>query len=106
MLHNLERGCAPSSLVGSMVEQKFEPQIARALVEAFMRARAAGGALPEGSIAVDLPEPEYIYEPPRLEAGSVRVLARMDRPVIAVLGAVLSAEECEEIVALARPRLA
>lgn len=107
MLHNLERGCAPQALVGSMLEQQFEPQVARALVEAFVRARDAGGALPETSIAVDLPASEYIYdETPRLAAGSVRVLARMDRPVLAVLEAVLSADECDELIALARPRLA
>ena len=113
ILHNLERGCAPAALVGSMVEQKFEPQVARALVEAFLRARDSGGAPPEDSIAVDLPTPEYAYEAPRISAGAairvgdreIGVSARLERPVLAVLEGVLSAEECQELIELARPRL-
>jgi prolyl 4-hydroxylase len=89
-----------------MVEQKFEPNVAHALVEAFVRARGAGGPLPEHSVALDLPSPEYVYEAPRLAPGSVKVLARMDRPVVAVLEGVLRSGECEELIALAHPRLA
>jgi prolyl 4-hydroxylase len=113
MLHNLDRGCASSALVGSMVEQQFEPQVARALVEAFVRARDAGGPPPVDSIALDLPAPEYVYEAPRMSQGAairaagheIRVVARMEQPVLAVLEGVLSEEECEQLVALARPRL-
>jgi prolyl 4-hydroxylase len=105
MLHTLARGAAPSALVGSMVEQNFEPRVASALVEAFVRARGTGSPPPEDSVALDLPAPEYVYEAPRLAPGPARVLARMDQPVIAVLEGVLSADECGELIALARPRL-
>jgi hypothetical protein len=30
--HNLQRGCQPADLVTSMVSQRFEPQIAHALI--------------------------------------------------------------------------
>jgi prolyl 4-hydroxylase len=113
ILHNLERGCAPAELVGSMMAQKFEPQIARALVDAFVQARSAGGPLPEDSVAIDVPAPEYRYETPRLAPGAVirtsdraiPVSIRTERPVLAVLEGVLSAGECDALVELARGRL-
>jgi prolyl 4-hydroxylase len=113
ILHNLERGCRPSALVGSMVEQSFEPQIARAMIDAFVRARDAGVEPPAGSLALDLPPPEYRYEAPRLAPGSVipipgravRVLTRTEQPVLAVLEGVLSAAECDDLIELSQPRL-
>src|SRR5262249_49054951 len=54
MLDNLERGCAPERLVASMVENHFEPEIARGLVDAFTSARNAGTALPEDAVTLDL----------------------------------------------------
>jgi prolyl 4-hydroxylase len=36
----------------------------------------------------------------------IHVLARSQQPVLAVLGNVMSAEECQELIALAKPRLA
>jgi prolyl 4-hydroxylase len=113
ILRNLERGCHPSALVGSMVEQSFEPQIARAMIDAFVRARSVGVEPPADSLALDLPLPEYRYEVPRLAPGSaipipgraVRVLTRTQQPVLAVLEGVLSAAECEELIELSRPRL-
>jgi len=113
VLHNLERGCAPAALIDSMLEQNFEPRVAGALVEAFVRARRAGSPAPEHSVALDLPVPEYAYETPRLAPGpvipasdrDVPVLARADQPVLAILGDVLSAWECAELIELARPRM-
>jgi prolyl 4-hydroxylase len=113
ILHNLDRGCSPAALVGSMVERSFEPQIARGLIDAFVRARGAGVDPPAESLALDLPAPEYRYETARLAPGSaistpdrtVRVLTRTERPVLAVLEGVLSAAECDELIELSRPRL-
>ena len=111
--HNLNRGCAPAALVDSMVGQNFDPQIARGLVDAFVNARAEGTPPPEGSVNLDGSTPEYRYETPRLPAGNVirtddreiKVLQRLDRPVIALLEGVLSAQECAELTEMARPRL-
>jgi prolyl 4-hydroxylase len=111
--HNLNRGCAPAALVESMVGQNFDPQVARGLIDAFVAARADGMPPPEGSVILDGATPEYRYETPRLPAGNVvragdrevRVLLRLERPVIAVLEGVLSAQECGELIEMARPRL-
>ncbi len=113
ILHNLDRGCAPAALVGSMVDQKFNPGIAQALVDAFVHARGAGVDPPGESLTLDLPAPEYQYEMPRLAPGTVirtsdrviPVLVRTAQPVIAVLEGVLSAGECDELAELSRDRL-
>src|SRR5882724_7274354 len=106
VLLNLDRGCAPATLVGSMVEQKFDPAVARAMVDAFVHARNTGAVPPEDSLTLDLPPPEYRYEKPRLAPGTeirtsdraIPVLVRTEQPVIAVLEGVLSAGECDELV--------
>jgi prolyl 4-hydroxylase len=113
LLHNLGRGCAPADLVRSMIDQKFDPGVAHALVDAFVRARDAGTNPPEESLTLGLPAPEYDYDAPRLAAGTVirtsdreiPVLVRTEQPVIAVLEGVLSADECDELIGLSRDRL-
>jgi prolyl 4-hydroxylase len=113
LLLNLGRGRAPADLVRSMVEQKFDPMIAHAMVDAFVHARDAGADPPEDSLTLELPPPEYRYEKPRLAPGTVirtsdraiPVLVRTEQPVVAVLEGVLSGGECDELVALSRDRL-
>jgi prolyl 4-hydroxylase len=112
--HNLQRGCLPSDLVTSMVSQRFEPQIAHALISAFVNAHAAGVPVTWDSIEIELDEPDYLYETPRLARGNVidagdrevTVLLRLEQPALAVLGGVLSDDECQQLIELARPRLA
>lgn len=112
--HNLHRGCQPADLVSSMVSQRFDPQIAHALIDAFVSAHAAGTPVTGDSIEIELDEPEYLYETPRLaranviDAGDreVTVLLRLEQPALAVLGGVLSDDECQQLIELARPRLA
>ncbi len=110
---NLERGCAPDELVQSMIAEKFEPPIARSLIEAFVRARNTGEAMPGDTVTLDVEAPPYVQDPPRLAAGNVirtsdRTVAvsfRLRQPIIAVLADVLSAQECAQLISLARPRL-
>jgi prolyl 4-hydroxylase len=110
---NLDRGCAPAELVTSMIGQRFEPAIARGLVDAFVVARNTGVTAPDDEVILDVDAPEYEYEAPRLAPGNrisagdreIAVLLRLERPMIAVLEAVLSTEECDEVIALARHRL-
>jgi prolyl 4-hydroxylase len=60
-----------------------------------------------------MPATAYVQDPPRMTAAHsiltsdrvVSVVARSSRPVVAVLANVLSAEECAQLIALARPRL-
>jgi prolyl 4-hydroxylase len=110
---NLRRGNSPAAMAEVLVKQEFEAHIARGLVEAFASAHAAGTALPEHSVKLDVAAPEYQYEPPRIAAGNVlrapdaeiRVLQRLERPIIVLLEGVLSRCECERLIELARPRL-
>jgi prolyl 4-hydroxylase len=113
ILHNLDRGCPPGDLVDNMISQRFEPQIARGLVDAFVSARNLGAAPPTSSVAIDLPEAGYQYEAPRIATGNlirtsdrnIRVLSRYKKPIIVLLEGVLTDQECAELIELARPRL-
>lgn len=113
ILHNLDRGCAAEDVMAGMVQHRFDPAVARLLVQAFVAARRQGVAPPEHCIEVDGADETYRYETPRLAAGSVihahdrevHVLMRLERPVIALFENVLSHAECDELIELARPRL-
>jgi len=115
LLHNIERGCAPATIIASMIEQRFDPEIAQALVQTFMLARAAGSEPPRASITVEATADTtpYLYETPRIAAGpllrttdrDIRIVARIAQPVVAVLENVLSSAECAELIELARDRL-
>jgi prolyl 4-hydroxylase len=112
--HNLDRGCPPEQLVEGMIAQRFDPPIAQGLVRAFVDARRAGVPLTADTVSIDMPAAAYVCDPPRLTGGNsiriadrvVSVIARSSRPSVAVLANVLSAEECDQLIALARPRLA
>ena len=111
--HNLDRGCPPEQLIEGMIAQRFDPPVAKGLVRAFVDARTRGVPLAADMVSIDMPRAAYVDDAPRIAAGSsiltsdrvVSVVARLSRPVIAVLANVLSAEECEQLIALARPRL-
>jgi prolyl 4-hydroxylase len=88
-----------------MRERSMAPEVASAIVDAFVRARITG--LPTPTDAIEL------TEPPRLRSGTsiqtsdrlVRVAARVERPTLALLNNVLNADECGELIEMARPRL-
>lgn len=112
IVNNLDRGCAPEQLIQSMIGEKFQPAVARSLIEAFERARKAGQPIAGDTLTLET-RPAYDYAAPRLESGNViktddrtiRVAMRMQRPIVAVLENVLAADECDQLVELARPRL-
>src|SRR6185295_16911691 len=70
ILHNLDSGCAVADLVARMVDQKFEPGIARELVETFVHARAAGIDPPAAAVTLELAAAQYHYEMPRIAPGT------------------------------------
>jgi prolyl 4-hydroxylase len=83
-------------------------------VDTLWSARARGKPLPQDGIGVDeVQAARYRYEAPRLAAGTsidvgdrrVRVALRLERPMVAVLDNVFSPEECDDLIALATPRL-
>src|ERR1700722_14833708 len=56
---NLQRGNSPTAMIETLVGQKFEPRIARGLVDAFFSARPSGAPPPEHTVKLDTPAPEY-----------------------------------------------
>lgn len=100
-------------MVEALIARQFDPQVAKGLVHAFASAHASGDPLPEHTVRLDVPAPEYRYETPRIASGhiiraadrEIRVLQRLQRPVVVTLAGVLSDEECEQLIALATPRL-
>lgn len=111
--HNLDRGCAAPDLVRAMIEQDFDPAVANALVHAVVHARSAGLPPPEGEVEIEIDEPGFRYETPRLAAGpmirtfdrDITVSLRLQQPALALLQDVLSADECAQFIALGRERL-
>jgi prolyl 4-hydroxylase len=90
--------------------------LAMAMVDAVARALMQGTPLPDGTLTFTpgrSAAPAYVPEPMRLAPGSriqttereVRILARGMHPSLAVLGNLLSASECDRLIAAARPRL-
>jgi len=114
ILHHLNQGCPPAALIEEMRAQQMTAPAAQAIVAAFIAARRSGKPTPVDSVTVDEALQDYVYETPIFRPGTsiqttdrlVRVAARAARPMLAVLNGVIDAEECEELIALARPRLA
>ena len=110
---NLARGTPPAAMIQALIGRNLEPAIARGVVDAFLGAHAAGRALPEHSVRLEMAAPAYAYEAPRIAPGhlirtcdrEIRVLQRLQSPVVVTLESVLSSAECEQLVVMAQPRL-
>lgn len=105
---NLARGCSNQSMIDAMVRGNFD--LARAHAAVLAAAHAQGSPT---SICAPAPIAGYAYETPRLAAGNritthdreVQVLLRVEQPVVAVLGNVLSEDECDELIRRAADKL-
>lgn len=104
IVSNLARGCAAESLIRDMVRENFDPAYARTTVLALVKGEPAAAKSPTPHAAPMASA--YAYETPRLPTGNrirtfdreVPVLLRVDKPVVAVLGNVLSDAECDELI--------
>ena len=103
---HLAQGQSPAALVDAMCERQVAPDAARAIVDAFVRARERGTPLPIDTVDAVAPRAR-LADGPVIEVDDrrIRVAMRTDAPLIAVLQGVLDADECEALIALARPRL-
>ena len=109
----LDAGQAPTALIQKMIDEQMQPAVAHALVDAFINARRAGAAAPRDTLVVENDAGVFLREAPLIAAGAtlptsdgpVPVLARGGSPTLALLGAVMSPDECAQLIALARPRL-
>ncbi|MFY9511707.1 MAG: 2OG-Fe(II) oxygenase [Rubrivivax sp.] len=104
-----EAGCRPEDVIAAMVKSGWDEETAMSALETTLRERldavaAARKAVPSG---VPVPEPALAGAPSRVLAGgrNVDILVAMRNPRVVVFGGLLSDEECDGLVALARPRL-
>jgi prolyl 4-hydroxylase len=109
IVEQAKAGHKPEVVLKSMMDSGWEEEVAiRALEETLQ------GFLDEHAKAAGLPAPRPVPEPSIAESPSivrafdrdVRIVMSMRNPRVVVFGGLLSDEECDAIVDLARPRLA
>lgn len=109
IVEQAEAGHSADSVLKAMLASGWNEEVAMDAMEATLRghleAQAVQQGLPPG---VPVPEPKLAESPLYLDAGDrqVSVLQTMHNPRVVVFGDLLSAEECEELIGLAKPRLA
>lgn len=103
---NLARGCSFGSMVEAMVRDGFDAGFASQSVQLC----ATRGVVPMAPAQ----RGPYVYEAPRLQHNSnviqtqdraVRLAFRMTQPVVALMDNLLTAQECDALVELARVKL-
>lgn len=110
----LDQGLTPPALIQTMIDQRMQPAVAQALVNAFVSARRTGAAVPRDTLVVEGDGPVFFREASLIGPGAtlaasdgpVSVLARGTSPHLALLAGAMSPAECAELIAQARPRLA
>ena len=105
-----EAGCRPEDIIAAMVKSGWEEDVALDALEATLRARLDAVAAERAAVPppVPVPEPTLGSGQSVLIAGGheVRILAAMKLPRVIVFGNLLSDAECDQLVELARPKLA
>jgi len=104
-----EAGCRPEDVIAAMVRSGWDEDIALDALETTLRERldavaASRQPLPPG---VPVPEPALEGSPAVVMADGhpVRILAAMRNPRVVVFGGLLSDDECDGLIDIARPRL-
>ena len=99
-------GHSPEIVVEAMKASGWEEPVARIALATTLGEEATGG-LPAAAPARPMPGRDIGAARPRISAGDrdVALLMAMTHPRVIVFGDLLSAEECAELIALARIRL-
>ena len=104
-----QAGHKPDAVLDSMRASGWQEDVAIQAMEdvlgGFLAEQARSAGLPP---QVPVPGPDLSDSPLWLDGGDrqVQVVMTMNQPRVIVLGGLLAAEECDALVALARPRLA
>jgi prolyl 4-hydroxylase len=104
-----QAGHTPDSVLQAMRASGWQEDVALAAMgstlNGFLAEQARAAGLP---VPVAVPEPDLTNSPIALDAGDreVRVLMTMRNPRVVVFGNLLSDDECDGLIALARPRMA
>lgn len=121
IIEQASAGFAPEVVLASMVSSGWQEPVAVAALESTLRDHlrpaqaavqpAAPESQPEQPQAADervpVPDLDLNQSPRQIDAGDrmVDVIATLNHPRVVVLGNLLSAEECEALIASARPHL-
>jgi len=104
-----QAGHSAESVVKAMLASGWTEDVAVEAMESTLRGHLEEKAVQQGlPPAVVVPEPPVADSPLYLDAGDrrVHVVQAMVNPRVIVFGNVLSDDECEQLIALAKPRLA
>jgi prolyl 4-hydroxylase len=108
IIEQAQAGHQPDTVLASMKTSGWDEETAVEALETtltdFLAQRAKEQQLPP---PVKVPEPEVVQSPAWVDAGDrkVQVLVSMKTPRVIAFGGLLSKEECEAIIALARPKM-
>ena len=103
-----QAGFSPETVLESMKSSGWDEDVATEAMESTLRDHLEKQAVAQGMPpAVPVPEPDLDESPLYLDGGDrrVAVLSTMVLPRLVVLGGLLSDEECDQLIALATPRL-
>lgn len=101
-------GISAPALIAAMVKSGWHEDVAIDAIEQVLRAHVDDAARQQGwPAAVPVPEPLLDDSPRLIDAGDrqVEVLMTLASPRVVLFGSLLSTEECELLMAAARPRL-
>ena len=102
-------GIGAESVLKAMIASGWNEDVAVDAMEETLRGHLENQARAQGlPAAVAVPDPQLDESPLYIDAGDrrVTVLQAMYSPRVVVFGDLLSDEECEQLIALAKPRLA
>ncbi|MBE7939804.1 MULTISPECIES: 2OG-Fe(II) oxygenase [Ramlibacter] len=108
IVEQAQAGFAAETILKSMVASGWAEDVAVEAMESTLRGHLEQQAQAQGlPAAVPVPEPELDESPLYLDAGDrqVCVLQCMVQPRVVVFGGLLSEAECEQLIALAKPRM-
>lgn len=108
IVEQAEAGHSAQSVLDAMKASGWDEDVAIAAMESCLQSHLDARAQAEGLPAASpVPEPDLTRAPLYLDAGDrrVAVLTTLRSPRVVVLGGLLSDEECEALIAAARPRL-
>jgi prolyl 4-hydroxylase len=105
---NVERGVAQKTLVDTLIQHDFDPEVALRTVLA-----KANGNLVPANAPMQPATGGYVYEEIGPRVGNsvktsdreIEVLMTIDKPRVILFGNVLSKEECEHLIELSEPKL-
>ncbi|MCC2634427.1 2OG-Fe(II) oxygenase [Ramlibacter sp.] len=109
IIEQAQAGHSAQSVLKAMLASGWNEDVAVEAMEETLRVHVESQAVAKGlPPAVPVPEPQLDESPLYIDTGDrrVAVLQTMADPRVVVFGGVLSDEECEQLIALARPRLA